>query len=76
MLSVAYRTHSCPAAAVAIDPRREMCRLVRLGLLLFAHEVSAQSNFGRIVNVQDGDTLTMLVDRRQVKVRLTEIDGP
>lgn len=31
---------------------------------------------GRVVSVQDGDTLTVLVDRRQVKVRLKDIDAP
>ena len=31
---------------------------------------------GRVVSVHDGDSLTVLVDRRQVKVRLAEIDAP
>lgn len=31
---------------------------------------------GRVVSVHDGDTLTVLVERRQVKVRLAEIDAP
>ena len=30
----------------------------------------------RVVSVHDGDTLTVLVDRKQVKVRLTDIDAP
>ncbi|HEX6008376.1 MAG TPA: thermonuclease family protein [Burkholderiales bacterium] len=29
-----------------------------------------------MVGVQDGDTLTVLIDRRQVRVRLVEIDAP
>lgn len=29
-----------------------------------------------MVHIQDGDTLTILVDRRQVKVRMTDIDAP
>jgi endonuclease YncB( thermonuclease family) len=29
-----------------------------------------------VVKVSDGDTLTLLVDRKQVKVRLNEIDAP
>ena len=31
---------------------------------------------GRVVSVADGDTITVLVDREQVKVRLIEIDAP
>jgi micrococcal nuclease len=31
---------------------------------------------GRVVSVHDGDTLTVLVDRRQVKVRLQGVDAP
>lgn len=29
-----------------------------------------------MVSVHDGDTMTVLVDRRQVRVRLTDIDAP
>ena len=31
---------------------------------------------GRVVGVADGDTITVLVDRRPIKVRLVEIDAP
>jgi endonuclease YncB( thermonuclease family) len=31
---------------------------------------------GRVVGITDGDTLTLLVDRRQVRVRLAQIDAP
>ncbi len=31
---------------------------------------------GRVVAVADGDTLTLLVNRQQVRVRLAEIDAP
>ena len=30
----------------------------------------------RVVSVHDGDTLTVLIESRQVKVRLTDIDAP
>jgi endonuclease YncB( thermonuclease family) len=29
-----------------------------------------------VVSIADGDTLTILVDRTQIKIRLTEIDAP
>ncbi len=32
--------------------------------------------YGRVVGVTDGDTLTLLVDREQVRVRLAQIDAP
>ncbi len=38
--------------------------------------VGAGELVGQVVSVHDGDTLTVLVDRRQVKVRLAEIDAP
>jgi endonuclease YncB( thermonuclease family) len=31
---------------------------------------------GKVVGITDGDTLTVLVDRKPVKVRLAEIDTP
>jgi len=44
-------------------------------LALFASIARADFT-GRVVRVHDGDTLTVLVDRRQVRVRLTDIDAP
>jgi endonuclease YncB( thermonuclease family) len=38
--------------------------------------VSARELAGRVVSIQDGDTLTVLVSRRQIKVRLADIDAP
>ena len=38
---------------------------------------SAWADFtGKVVNVTDGDSITVLRDREQVKVRLVEIDAP
>ena len=34
------------------------------------------ANPARVVGITDGDTLTVLVDQRQIKVRLVEIDAP
>jgi endonuclease YncB( thermonuclease family) len=31
---------------------------------------------GRVVGVTDGDTLTLLVDQKQIKIRLSQIDTP
>ena len=36
----------------------------------------AETLTGKVVSVADGDTITILVDRDQVKVRLAEIDAP
>lgn len=43
---------------------------------LLASQVQAASLDGQVVAVADGDTLTLLVDRTQVKIRLAEIDAP
>src|SRR4030095_11470964 len=48
-----------------------------LGLALvstLAH--GAESLTGKVVGITDGDTLTVLVDRDPIKVRLAEIDTP
>ncbi len=47
-----------------------------LVLALAASAGNAGELVGRVVSVHDGDTLTLLVDRRQVKIRLAEIDAP
>ena len=37
----------------------------------------ARADFdGRVVHIHDGDTLTVLVDRAQIRVRLVDIDAP
>jgi micrococcal nuclease len=38
--------------------------------------LSADSLTGKVVKVTDGDTITILVENRQIKVRLNEIDAP
>lgn len=43
-----------------------------LGTAPAAH---AEILFGRVVGITDGDTLTVLVAKRQVKVRLADIDA-
>jgi endonuclease YncB( thermonuclease family) len=44
--------------------------------LLFAASPATADIRGKVVSIQDGDTLTVVIDRRQVKVRLTDIDAP
>jgi micrococcal nuclease len=45
-------------------------------LLALTCLISADSLTGKVVKVTDGDTITVLVEQRQVKVRLSEIDAP
>ncbi len=44
--------------------------------LLLAVSPALADVHGRVVSVHDGDTLTVLIDHRQVRVRLTDIDAP
>ncbi len=50
--------------------------LLALCLVCVAHGSHAQELTGYVVKIADGDTLTVLVDREQVRVRLAEIDTP
>ena len=54
---------------------RALCWLSLVATLLIA-DAQAASLDGRVVAVADGDTVTLLVDRQQVRVRLAEIDAP
>ena len=43
----------------------------------FCAATSAHADFvGKVISVSDGDTVTVLKDRDQVKVRLSGIDAP
>lgn len=51
--------------------------LAALGLSLLAAAVPADAGLSaRVVSIHDGDTLTVVIDRRQVRVRLSDIDAP
>ncbi len=45
-------------------------------LLCYCVPLSAETLTGKVVHIADGDTFTMLIDRGQVKIRLSEIDTP
>jgi endonuclease YncB( thermonuclease family) len=46
-------------------------------LALFGSVLANAAEYtGKVVAIADGDTLTLLVDRQQMKVRLAEIDTP
>lgn len=54
---------------------------MRLFLFLFSifllNNVTVAAEFGgKVVSVADGDTLTVLVNNRQIRIRLVEIDAP
>lgn len=52
---------------------KSLVHIVLIGLVLHSH---AESLTGRVVGISDGDTITVLVERQQVKVRLADIDAP
>ena len=56
---------------------RSAVQLLSLALLpLLLASPAAADVLGKVVSVHDGDTLTVLVEKRQVKVRLVDIDAP
>jgi endonuclease YncB( thermonuclease family) len=45
-------------------------------LLVLTCLISADTLTGKVVKVTDGDTITVLVNNEQIKIRLSEIDAP
>lgn len=56
----------------------KIIKITILALFLTTYSVfAADSIFGRVVNVSDGDTVTILINEAEtIKVRLSEIDAP
>jgi endonuclease YncB( thermonuclease family) len=65
-----------PLHGITLEQLLTIWSPVRYLLLLVLLPSSAHAFDGRVLSVHDGDTLTVLVDRRQVSVRLAEIDAP
>ena len=58
-------------------PRYHLGLVVLFATLVVATSFSAKADFsGKVVSVSDGDTITVLNGRVQVKVRLVDIDAP
>ena len=51
-------------------------RWIALLVVLLPGIVLAETLSGYVIGITDGDTLTLLVDRTQHKIRLAEIDTP
>lgn len=50
--------------------------IAALALVTAPLAAAAETLTGKVVSVADGDTITVLVERERVKVRLAEIDAP
>ena len=44
--------------------------------ILLSNNILAENLTGKVVSISDGDTVTVLTDNKQTKVRLAEIDTP
>lgn len=55
---------------------KQFAKCFSTGILLVISFPAYADFSGRVVSIADGDTITVLVERQQVKVRLVEIDAP
>lgn len=53
-----------------------MWRVLILLLGFSVNGIAEETLVGKVFSVQDGDTLTLLVDDQKIKVRLSDIDAP
>ncbi len=52
------------------------CPIIVATLCSLSAAQAAETITGKVVRIVDGDTLMLLVDREQIKVRLSDIDAP
>lgn len=50
--------------------------VIAIALMLMTSATNAGALTGHVVGITDGDTLTLLVDRQQYKIRIAGIDAP
>ena len=50
--------------------------LIAIALMLMTLAAHSDTLTGHVVGISDGDTLTLLVDRQQYKIRIAGIDAP
>ena len=53
-----------------------MNKLFFILCIFLTHNIFAEDFTGKVVSITDGDTVTILTDNKQTKVRLAEIDTP
>jgi endonuclease YncB( thermonuclease family) len=51
-------------------------KLIFILCILLTNNVFAENLTGKVVSIADGDTVTILTDNKQTKIRLAEIDTP
>ncbi len=59
-----------------IRQKNQMKRLSILPLLFILGMGEVVAFTGKVIGISDGDTLTVLVDKKPIKVRIAEIDAP
>lgn len=66
----------CPPFLASLQARMRFAWFVIFVLLIGSPGAHADELTGLVVGIADGDTLRVLVDRREVRVRLDQIDAP
>lgn len=65
-----------PRASESNVDRKLVATICLACLAVILESANAGELVGRVVKITDGDTLTVLVAKKQIKVRLTDIDAP